>query len=195
MNPRRGRGRSGGGNSGNRRSQHSPNRSYDSNGPNVRIRGTATQVYDKYCALARDANSAGDRVSAENFLQHAEHYFRIINANGSGQQQKGQQQSQQQQSRDSNGNDDMDVPGSGPQPTVAEPAAQSMDDVAQASPETEPSGDLEKPKKPARSRNRRKAEVGANAGDSDDAKAAKEPGAEDSSTGTAEVEETSVAAD
>jgi hypothetical protein len=57
-----------------------PNRhqNYDSNGPEVRIRGNAYQVYDKYQALARDAQSAGDRVKAENYLQHAEHYYRII---------------------------------------------------------------------------------------------------------------------
>jgi hypothetical protein len=56
------------------------NRALDSNGPDVRIRGTANQIYDKYLALARDANSAGDRVKAENYLQHAEHYFRVIRA-------------------------------------------------------------------------------------------------------------------
>src|SRR5690606_16681522 len=54
------------------------NRALDSNGPDVRIRGTANQIYDKYLALARDATSSGDRVKAENYLQHAEHYFRLI---------------------------------------------------------------------------------------------------------------------
>ena len=61
-----------------RRQQNPVNRSYDSNGPEVRVRGTASQVYDKYQALARDAMSAGDRVMAENYLQHAEHYYRIV---------------------------------------------------------------------------------------------------------------------
>lgn len=56
------------------------NRAFDSNGPDVRIRGTANQIYDKYLALARDASSAGDRVKAENYLQHAEHYFRVLRA-------------------------------------------------------------------------------------------------------------------
>ena len=55
-----------------------PNRALDSNGPDVRIRGTANQIYDKYLALARDASSSGDRVKAESYLQHAEHYFRVI---------------------------------------------------------------------------------------------------------------------
>jgi len=57
-----------------------PNRALDSNGPDVRIRGTANQIYEKYQALARDASSSGDRVKAENYLQHAEHYFRLIRA-------------------------------------------------------------------------------------------------------------------
>ncbi|MBL6761881.1 MAG: DUF4167 domain-containing protein, partial [PS1 clade bacterium] len=61
-----------------RRQQNPVNRSYDSNGPEVRVRGTASQVYEKYQTLARDAMSAGDRVMAENYQQHAEHYFRIL---------------------------------------------------------------------------------------------------------------------
>lgn len=55
---------------------------YESNGPDVRIRGTVNQVLDKYLTLARDATSAGDHVAAENFFQHAEHYYRILSANG-----------------------------------------------------------------------------------------------------------------
>ena len=61
-----------------RRPQNPVNRSYDSNGPDVRVRGTASQVYEKYQTLARDAMSAGDRVMSENYLQHAEHYYRIV---------------------------------------------------------------------------------------------------------------------
>lgn len=56
------------------------NRALDSNGPDVRIRGTATQIFEKYQALARDAASSGDRVKVENYLQHAEHYYRVIRA-------------------------------------------------------------------------------------------------------------------
>ena len=48
----------------------------------MKIRGTASHVYEKYLQLARDAGSAGDRVMAENYLQHAEHYFRILLAQG-----------------------------------------------------------------------------------------------------------------
>lgn len=63
-----------------RRQGFNPNRALDSNGPDVRIRGTAQQIYDKYLSLARDSNSSGDRVKAENYLQHAEHYFRVLRA-------------------------------------------------------------------------------------------------------------------
>lgn len=77
---------------------------YDSNGPDVKIRGNPNQIYDKYIVLARDATSSGDRVMAENYLQHAEHYFRIINENNSNQRQQqghgqghGQHQGQHQQ--------------------------------------------------------------------------------------------------
>ncbi len=55
-------------------------RTIDSNGPDVKIRGNAHHVYEKYLQLARDANSSGDRVMAENYLQHAEHYYRLIMA-------------------------------------------------------------------------------------------------------------------
>ena len=53
-------------------------RSYDSRGPDVRIRGSALHVAERYLQLARDANTASNPVAAENYLQHAEHYFRLI---------------------------------------------------------------------------------------------------------------------
>jgi hypothetical protein len=88
-----GNGNSGGnGGGGNNRRQSVPLRhqTFDSNGPDVRIRGNAFQVHEKYLALARDAQSSGDRVAAENYLQHAEHYFRIITQiNESEQRQRG----------------------------------------------------------------------------------------------------------
>jgi hypothetical protein len=52
----------------------------DSNGPSVKIRGTAHQIFERYVALAREAYTSGDRVAAENLYQHAEHYFRVVNA-------------------------------------------------------------------------------------------------------------------
>lgn len=89
---KRTRGRSGGRRGSNRQQL------FDSNGPSVRIRGNAFQVHEKYLALARDAAGAGDRVAAENYYQHAEHYFRIYTADqeeraqrhpGNGQMQDG----------------------------------------------------------------------------------------------------------
>lgn len=65
-------------NNGVRRPQNR-NQIFDSNGPDVRIRGTAHQVCEKYLALAKDAASSGDSILAESYLQHAEHYQRIIN--------------------------------------------------------------------------------------------------------------------
>ncbi|MGE0108974.1 MAG: DUF4167 domain-containing protein [Bdellovibrionales bacterium] len=53
---------------------------FDSNGPDVRVRGNAKQVYEKYLSLARDARGTGDHILAENLLQHAEHYYRITEA-------------------------------------------------------------------------------------------------------------------
>lgn len=69
------------------------NQIYDSNGPDVRIRGTAHQVCEKYLALAKDASSIGDVVLAESYLQHAEHYQRIINSWN--EEFQGQQRTQQ----------------------------------------------------------------------------------------------------
>src|ERR1700686_5051455 len=64
----------------NRRGPQSPNQFFQSNGPNVKIRGTARQVAEQYLQLARDAHTGNDPVGAENYLQHAEHYFRLIAA-------------------------------------------------------------------------------------------------------------------
>jgi hypothetical protein len=64
----------------NRRNQNPLTRVYESNGPDVKIRGTANHVAEKYLQLARDSQSSGDPVSAENYFQHAEHYFRLIAA-------------------------------------------------------------------------------------------------------------------
>ncbi|KQR75628.1 DUF4167 domain-containing protein [Rhizobium sp. Leaf341] len=70
----------GGNNNHNRKGQNPLTRTYDSSGPDVKIRGTAQHIAEKYTTLARDAQSSGDRVIAENYLQHAEHYNRIIAA-------------------------------------------------------------------------------------------------------------------
>ena len=78
---KRQRGRNNRGGSGGKPQQHNANRAFDSNGPEgVKVRGAAQSVYEKYQQLARDAASSGDRVLAENYLQHAEHYFRVLRA-------------------------------------------------------------------------------------------------------------------
>ena len=81
------------------------NHVFDSNGPDVRIRGTAQQLFEKYLQLGRDATGVGDRVMAEGYFQHAEHYFRILNAMNQAQQQQGGQQQAYQQRRYQNGPD------------------------------------------------------------------------------------------
>jgi Domain of unknown function (DUF4167) len=91
-----------------------PNRTFDSSGPEVKIRGAASHVYEKYLQLARDANSGGDRVMAENYLQHAEHYFRIMAAQ---QAQLAQHQAQQAaQNANRQPGDQQPQPGGQPQP-------------------------------------------------------------------------------
>jgi len=81
MKRQRGRNRGGGNTGGGQKPTHNVNRAFDSNGPDgVKIRGAAQHVFEKYQQLARDATASGDRVLGENYLQHAEHYFRLIRA-------------------------------------------------------------------------------------------------------------------
>ncbi|HVV28389.1 MAG TPA: DUF4167 domain-containing protein [Rhizomicrobium sp.] len=89
-----------GGNGGGNGGGFNPNRTYDSSGPEVKIRGSANHVYEKYLQLARDANSSGDRVMAENYLQHAEHYYRIMAATAAQQAQYQAQQAAQRAAQD-----------------------------------------------------------------------------------------------
>jgi hypothetical protein len=76
-NKNRQRGRN---NNGGRKHVNPLSRNFESNGPDVKVRGNAAHVAEKYLQLARDAQSSGDPVLAENYLQHAEHYFRIVAA-------------------------------------------------------------------------------------------------------------------
>ncbi|MCO6180184.1 DUF4167 domain-containing protein [Ciceribacter sp. RN22] len=132
---KRGRGRGGNGGGGgnfNRKGANPLTRTYDSSGPDVKIRGTAQHIAEKYAALARDAQSSGDRVMAENYLQHAEHYNRIIAA--------AQAQMQERFQRDDRGDyadrdvDDMDILD---EPTVhhAAPAAPRPAEIAGSGPQ------------------------------------------------------------
>ena len=85
----------------------------------MKIRGTAAHVYEKYLQLARDAGSAGDRVMAENYLQHAEHYFRILMAQGPQASQPGFVPGGVQQQP--NGSPDGRIPSAGEQPAYPQP--------------------------------------------------------------------------
>jgi uncharacterized protein DUF4167 len=107
----------------NRKGGHHQNplsRMYESNGPDVKIRGTASHIAEKYLQLARDAQSSGDPIAAENYYQHAEHYFRLIAA---AQEQFRQSQPYYQQQGDPRGNlpddgydDDNEQPSIGGEP-------------------------------------------------------------------------------
>jgi hypothetical protein len=117
----RGRNRKGGGG----HHQNPLSRVYESNGQDVKIRGTASHIAEKYLQLARDAQSSGDTIATENYYQHAEHYFRLIAA---AQEQLRQTQPyfQQQPGGDTRGNmaaddgyDDGDGDGDGDQPPMA----------------------------------------------------------------------------
>ena len=124
------------------------NHVFDSSGPDLRIRGTAQQLFEKYLQLGRDATGSGDRVMAESYFQYAEHYFRILNAinqasqqnagqNGQGGQYQGGQNAQYNghQRRDRDGNETEEPqqpvmigpqpqPGYGDQPGLDMPATE-----------------------------------------------------------------------
>jgi hypothetical protein len=174
-----------------RRNQNPLQRSYESNGPDVKIRGNAQVIADKYATLARDALSSGDTVMAENYLQHAEHYNRIILAaqpqpredddeQGDNQQQATGDDGQQQQGRRNRNRRDRDD--RNPDADDAQPAAATADagespaDVAaQPQPvidgtpaevrqeEAQHAADAEEPAKPKRPRKPRKKPVEAEA--------------------------------
>ncbi|GLQ65422.1 hypothetical protein GCM10007870_10060 [Gluconobacter kondonii] len=75
------------------------NHVFDSNGPDLRVRGTAQQLFEKYLQLGRDATGTGDRILAEAYFQHAEHYFRILNAMNQAAEKSQQERNERQQQR------------------------------------------------------------------------------------------------
>ena len=95
----------------NRRGPNPLTRSYELNGPDVKIRGNAHHVAEKYLQLARDAHTGGDPVAAENYLQHAEHYFRLIAAAHAAQAlaQSGQQRPPGEDENDLDDDGDFDA--------------------------------------------------------------------------------------
>ena len=104
-----------------RKSQNPLTRVYESNGPDVKIRGTASHIAEKYIQLARDAQGSGDPVAAENYYQHAEHYFRLIAA--------AQEQFRQQNPYYNNQQPQQGAPGG--QPQGGDEAFDGDDDEAQ----------------------------------------------------------------
>ena len=99
QNNKRMRNRNNNNHNNNRRGQNPMTRVFESNGPDIKIRGTASHIAEKYLQLARDARSSGDPVAAENYYQHAEHYFRLIAAAQEQFRQSQPQHQQQQQPR------------------------------------------------------------------------------------------------
>ena len=139
----RGPGGSGGGGGGGGIRHHSGNTPlnrnhvFDSNGPDLRIRGTAQQLFEKYLQLGRDATSGGDRVMAESYFQHAEHYFRILNAmNQATGQPSGPQSGANGQQRRSNGDQSMEQDEGDEQPAGSgeQPGAEMRDFPLAAAP-------------------------------------------------------------
>lgn len=143
-NKNRSRGRN---NNGGRKHGNPLSRNYESNGPDGKVRGNASHVAEKYLQLARDAQSAGDSVSAENFLQHAEHYFRLV---ASAQQQQNMPRDQAGQVQDNSDDDDDFTPVNDrfaspePTPRPAPPqqpqAQQPASQPAQSQPQSQPAG-------------------------------------------------------
>jgi len=119
QNNKRMRGRNNNNNNNNRRGQNPMTRVFESNGPDIKIRGTASHIAEKYVQLARDARGSGDPVASENYYQHAEHYFRLIAA---AQEQFRQNQPQQQPRNDvDTAGDSEDGDNDGYSPFGAEP--------------------------------------------------------------------------
>ncbi len=171
-------------NRGNRKGPNPLSRNYESNGPDVKIRGNAQHIADKYAQLARDATASGDRVMAENYLQHAEHYNRIIAA---AQAAAGIQQIRERDDdSDSDSDDDdnnssadnnargNDNNGSGPQPVIdGVPAEVALDEKPAQS--SDDSGENRRPRRQRRPRqdNNDEAPAEASASDGDGEKPAK----------------------
>ena len=157
------------------------NRVFDSSGPEGKVRGTPQQVIEKYNQLARDAQLSNDRVAAENFQQHAEHYLRLLsNAQREMDQRREEQERQnrerqaerdreraERQERENSGKQDGDAaqdPSEAPQPDVVEAEA---DSGLVETPESKP-----KAKRAPRRKPRAKADEGQNDGSGDQPEAA-----------------------
>ena len=111
------------------------NRVFDSSGPEGRVRGTPQQIIEKYQALARDAQLAGDRVATENFLQHSEHYSRLL---GEAQREMAERQEQQQKSRERNDQQSQGNNGQNGSHEAQQPRSEAQPDVNEQPPQNTP---------------------------------------------------------
>jgi hypothetical protein len=178
------------GNNNNRKGSNPLTRTYDSSGPDVKIRGTAQHIAEKYAQLARDAQSSGDRVVAENYLQHAEHYNRIIASAQAQMQERFQREERQDfndRDDDSDGDDSQQTEvvaekrasepsfdGSGPQPVIeGTPAEVSLGEETPVETSEQPQPRRRQPRQ--RRPQRRTQEQTADAGSEGDAEPAGEP--------------------
>ena len=165
QNAKRGRGRGRRGN-GNNHHNHVPNRntSYESNGPDVKLRGNAQQLHEKYMALAHDAASAGERISAEAYTQFADHYFRLHQAAVGGAETKRQQDlvAAAVSAEAASGDTDDGEAGSGDAPT-GDIAPEGSDAAPAAARDSGDTDDV----KPARRRGRQNGKSAAAADDAD----------------------------
>jgi hypothetical protein len=92
----------------NNNNRNNQNRALDSNGPDVKVRGTASTIYEKYTTLARDAASSGNRVKAESYRQHAEHYLRVMNVQEAAKQEAREKAEAERAARGETESDDDD---------------------------------------------------------------------------------------
>lgn len=193
MKRSRGRNRRSGGNNNSNSNHSNPNRHYESVGPDVKIRGSAQQVLEKYQQYARDAHTSGDRVLSEAYYQFAEHYQRIVTKQNEAKERQQQRNTADRDSRRDNRNDNRnsegddstsrgDTPTNEPVKSEAEVSPRETQPQPDEAPSTEkaesaPADDAvtvdaeEKPRKPTRSRRKTykpKAEDGAELPDADD---------------------------
>ncbi len=172
QNKNRQRGRNGG-----RKHVNPLSRNYESNGPDVKVRGNAAHVAEKYLQLARDAQSSGDSVMAENYLQHAEHYFRIVSSAQQAMNGQRDGQSQDEVDFDDDAND-VNSRFSSPQPVQPVHVHQEQGDDAAPAETSAPAqaedatpqqgaadGEQQQQRKPRERRPRRRRPVGGEGGD------------------------------
>lgn len=170
----------------NRPSGNIVNRVFDSSGPEGKVRGTPQQIIDKYTMLARDAQLSNDRVAAENFQQHAEHYTRLLSeaqreqdARREQHERDNRERQNAREERQDNPREDRQAPrtidaADAPQPDIVEVPEIKADSGLVETPESKPAERA--PRKPSRSKSKPK---GKNAGDADTAVEPAEPEAPD----------------